>query len=385
MNRPPPPYRPTPAGPPAAPRLASLLQRGAIVAVLCVVVAAVLYAIERQPLGRSVVYSLCVGLPCWLIIDLARLLLARQLHRRNPHRMLHPEWPGWGRMAGCILVGVAVAFPLGHRLGDWLTGSRSLHPGAELRGVAPALLISLVAALVATWFFYSRGRLASAEAAAESARRLATEHQLRLLESQLEPHMLFNTLANLRALIGLDATRAQLMLDRLNAFLRATLSASRVERHPLAAEFERLADYLALMQVRMGERLQPRFELPATLARLPVPPLLLQPLVENAIKHGLEPALAGGQLLVSAHCEGQRLWLSVRDTGVGLQPSGAARDGGGFGLDLVRQRLQALYGDTASLELSPVDAAGGGTLARIGLPLPLHDNPHPHESDRADC
>src|SRR5690606_22156517 len=128
----------------------------------------------------------------------------------------------------------------------------------------------------------------------EEAQRQASEARLRLLESQLEPHMLFNTLANLRALIGSDPPRAVEMLDRLNAFLRATLAASRsaagAQRHTLRDEFARLDDYLALMAVRMGPRLRVVLSLPEPLADCPVPALLLQPLVENAIRHGLEPS-----------------------------------------------------------------------------------------------
>ena len=101
------------------------------------------------------------------------------------------------------------------------------------------LLMSMVPGAIATWIFYTRGRMAAIEAQAQQAQRQAAEAQLKLLESQLEPHMLFNTLANLRVLIALDPPRAQAMLDQLIAFLRATLSASRVGRHALGAEFSR--------------------------------------------------------------------------------------------------------------------------------------------------
>jgi LytS/YehU family sensor histidine kinase len=186
------------------------------------------------------------------------------------------------------------------------------------------------------------------------------------LQAQLEPHMLFNTLANLRVLIGIDAVRAQAMLDRLIAFLRATLSASRVGTQALSAEFERLGDYLALMQVRMGPRLQFAFDLPHDLRETPVPPLLLQPLVENCIAHGLEPKIEGGRIDVCAARDGAVLVLTVRDSGIGLQPA-AATQGTRFGTQQVRDRLGALYGARASFALGP--AADGGTEARITLPL----------------
>ncbi len=185
------------------------------------------------------------------------------------------------------------------------------------------MLISLIPGLAATYFFVSRGRLAAALMRAETAQRQAAENQLRLLESQLEPHMLFNTLANLRVLIGMDPPRAQAMLDQLIAFLRATLSASRSGSHPLREEFARLQDYLALMKVRMGERLQPVFELPAELAELAIPPLLLQPLVENAIKHaaGAEDRgrRAAGQRAARGHATDSR--SSRRRCGPGPVPA----------------------------------------------------------------
>ncbi|RZI58084.1 MAG: hypothetical protein EOP37_17480 [Rubrivivax sp.] len=194
--------------------------------------------------------------------------------------------------------------------------------------------------------------------------------------------MLFNTLANLRVLIGMDADRAQAMLDHLIAFLRATLSASRAERHPLKDEFARIADYLALMQVRMGSRLRFEFELPEALRELPVPPLLLQPLVENAIKHGLEPHVGGGTLRVRAAEAGGQLLLDVEDDGAGFDPEAARSPEGGFGTVQVRDRLAVACGPQARLELSRLDLsrpAAGGTRARIRMPLPtsIPASPHP--------
>jgi len=188
--------------------------------------------------------------------------------------------------------------------------------------------------------------------------------------------MFFNTLANLHVLIGLDPPRAQAMLDQLIAFLRATLSGSQAVAHPLRAEFARTRDYLALMQVRMEERLRVQFDLPPALADIPVPPLLLQPLVKNSIKHSLEPSVPGGRIEVGAARDGASLVLTVRDTGVGLgggERGCAGRSAGNdtnFGLRQVRERLATHYGDTASFSLNPADDADGGTLAIIRLPLP---------------
>ena len=199
------------------------------------------------------------------------------------------------------------------------------------------------------------------------ARRHASEARLRLLETQLEPHMLFNTLANLRALIDVDPARAQTMLDHLIAYLRATLGASRVGTHNLSAEFERLRDYLQLMAIRMGPRLQQRLELPPDLAGHKVPALLLQPIVENAIQHGLEPKVDGGQITVRASRQGPHLLLEVEDSGVGA--TGDLGHAPGFGLQQVRDRLLTTYGEHARLDWQAAPA--GGVAVRLTLPLDI--------------
>jgi len=360
---------PTPAI--VAQRRARFAVRGLRTLISCVVIAALLTGIGTGSFWINLVHSVCIGCCCWLAIDLGRIPLARWQHRNAPPGTTEAQsqWPGWPLMLIAVVVGTVVGFSVGNELARWITGIAS--PGfyrGSWRQAFALLLGSLVPGLVITYYFYSRETIAGKEAAIQTAQRQAAEHQLKLLESQLEPHMLFNTLANLRVLIGIDPPRAQQMLDQLIAFLRATLNASRASQHPLAAEFARLADYLALMKVRMGERLQTQFELPAELGAAPVPSLLLQPLVENCIKHGLEPNVAGGCIRVSAARQGDELVLQVRDTGAGLSD---ARDSDGtrFGLVQVRERLATLYGDRASLTLQNAGDADGGTLATIRLPF----------------
>ncbi len=347
--------------------------RGArVLAVGAIISALVSFAFSRTVLN-SFAYGMSITMMCWFFIDGGRLAVARWVHRNAPPDAdpASLRWPGWPWMLTVIVIGTFIGFSLGNGLANWITGRDS--PGilsSNLRQAMGLMLISLVPGLIATYLFYSRGRLARSEALAQTAQRQAAENQLKLLESQLEPHMLFNTLANLRVLIGIDPPRAQLMLDLMIAFLRATLSASRAATHPLAAEFARVADYIALMQIRMGDRLQPQLDLPADLAELPVPPLLLQPLVENAIKHGLEPHVNGGRLIVSAVREDGQLLLRVRDTGAGLSTAQSApSDGTRFGLQQVRERLTTLYGAAASLALTAADDAEGGTLATVRIPI----------------
>jgi two-component sensor histidine kinase len=356
----------------ARPTLAAFLRRGMLSGAMCVGIALLLAARPGSNLAESLVYSLLIGGLCWLSIDGGRLLVASRLVQRDAGGPAAREgWPGWGWMSALIVVGVGIGFTLGTLAAEAILGEPSASGG--LRGTLFVGLLSIIAAIVATGFFHARGRLAAVQMQAEAARRAAVETQLKLLQSQLEPHMLFNTLANLRALIATEPARAQAMLDRLISFLRATLSASRSgEMHALAAEFERLDDYLALMAVRMGARLAVRLDLPEELRALAVPPLLLQPLVENAIRHGLEPKVDGGRIDVSARRVGGRLRLAVRDSGVGLR-AGMARTDTPFGLQQVRERLAATFGGTARLTVEPAD--GGGTVATIEWPLPEHEEP----------
>ena len=344
--------------------------RGLRSAIFGVVIALLLTGGFGSRFWPNLVQSVCISVACWFMIDLGRIPLARWAHRNDPPGSPEAEgdWPGWPLMLVGVAIGSVIGFSLGGAVANLILG-RSF--GGYFRGdwqqMLALLVGSLVPGTVITYWFYSREVIAAKEAAVQAAQRQAAEHQLKLLESQLEPHMLFNTLANLRVLIGVDPKRAQAMLDQLIAFLRATLAGSRAAQHPLRAEFARLGDYLALMQIRMGERLQTRVDLPEALAELPVPPLLLQPLVENCIKHGLEPAVAGGRIDMRAARDGDMLVLTVRDTGAGL--STPSIEGTRFGLVQVRERLAALYGERASLTLSSAGDAEGGTLATIRLPV----------------
>jgi hypothetical protein len=326
----------------------------------------------------NLIYSFTVAFCIQALIETGRYGLSSRPFQRLPDRphgsapeRLVPQrrWPGWALMAPWVAMSAVVGYLAGHALGDLFTGTHNPPLGflRDAQSLLPALAPTLAIAIGCTYFFYARGRLAATEARAQAALRTSAESQLKLLVSQLEPHMLFNTLANLRVLIGQDPPRAQAMLDHLNGFLRATLDASRSNSHALAAEFARISDYLELMQVRMGPRLHGTLDLPADLRGLPVPPLLLQPLVENSIKHGLEPSVSGGQIEIAARRDGHALVLSVRDTGVGL--GAAATHGSRFGMQQVRERLAALYGDAASLELTTPGDGRGGALAVVRLPV----------------
>ena len=336
-------------------------RHGLITAVLCCLIALALTLSKKGAWDVQLVYSLSIGLISWLSIELGRHWL------RGPGNAPWPMgWRGIALIACCMPIG----FVLGSAIGDTYRGSAAGL--LQDNDVVPSLLITIAASGALSFFFYSRGKAAALQAHIAQAQREATEARLKLLESQLEPHMMFNTLANLRVLIATDPPRAQAMLDHLIAYLRATLGGARAALHPLTDEFARLSDYLEIMAVRMGPRLAFTLDLPDALRDAPVPPLLLQPLVENAIRHGLEPQVAGGHIAVRASTlpgpDGSLLVLEVVDTGVGLV---TAQDATGsasrFGLAQVRERLATLYAAQGTLEL--IAASGGGTSARVTFPL----------------
>jgi len=336
------------------------LRRALQVAVFNTVIAASITVFMQGGFWVNLVYSQCIGLIIWALVEAGQYWLITDLQRQ------------WRRLFWLAPLCAALGYGLGTALAQQFYPTHSLATWARYgHQSAGFLVISLLAGAASSYFFMSREQLAQTradvartQAQAEAAQRLAAQAQLALLQSQLEPHMLFNTLANLRALMALDPQRAQEMLDHLVAYLRATLNASRQTWHPLQTEFERLRDYLELIKVRMGPRLHYALDLPEALAGINVPPLLLQPLVENAIKHGLEPQRDGGQVWVSAQRNGAELTLEVRDNGAGL---GADRDADaptheGFGLAQVRERLKTVYGPEATIEL--VAGSAGGVRAR---------------------
>ncbi|MDP3083193.1 MAG: histidine kinase [Rubrivivax sp.] len=257
------------------------------------------------------------------------------------------------------IAGVVMGWPLGvwlvdDDLGRWIRwGEPGTLVGSAILALGASGLIFLV--------FNAKARQLQAE-------KRATEAQLRLLQGQIEPHFLFNTLANVQTLIDHDPAQARQMLEAFTDYLRASLGTLRGDQGTLADELALVHAYLTLIQARMGERLRYRIEPAPGSADIRLPPLLLQPLVENAIHHGLEPKIDGGSLVVSATVDGDTLVLRVADDGLGRQapPRLGARAGNGLALENLRQRLAAAYAGQASLVL---DDGYPGTVATIRLPL----------------
>jgi LytS/YehU family sensor histidine kinase len=196
------------------------------------------------------------------------------------------------------------------------------------------------------------------------------EARLGALRMQLNPHFLFNSLNAITVLVrDQNTAAASRMLELLSDVLRQVLRAEGSHQAPLSTELDFLERYLAIEQVRFSDRLRPRIEVDAAIRRAAVPRFILQPLVENALRHGVARRADAGLLEVTARRDGDTLVLTVRDDGPGL---GQAAPAAGVGLANTRARLAALYGDRASFELA--NAPGGGVLATIRLPY--HEAEH---------
>ncbi|MFZ4877206.1 sensor histidine kinase [Janthinobacterium sp. Mn2066] len=285
---------------------------------------------------------------------------------------------GWPRAAYHVALPTVGVFS-GYFIGILLLNPAALRhviftPGIILSFAIVSVLISVV--LLFLYWMRERELLAREHLAAEQRRTLeangrALEAQLRMLQAQIEPHFLYNTLANAVGLIQPAPERARLLLERLIDYLRVTLAASRDSNAPLQREIDAITAYLELMKLRMGERLRYRIALMDEVTSLPLPPMLLQPIVENAISHGLEPKIDGGEIVLTANIEPGYLHILISDTGVGFRASISGKLGGGVGLSNLRERMLALYGKDGKLNIT-TNAAGG---VSVSLFIPLY--PHP--------
>lgn len=264
----------------------------------------------------------------------------------------------------CVFAGQWLAFTML----DWHDAKRYM---LSAQGAIGLLLLSVFISAILASIFHIRERRARAEAAfqAERARVESVERQFhiarfKLLEAQVQPHFLYNTLANVISLVDSDPATAKRMVERLIDYLRGTAIAAGTTHATLGSQLELLRAYLDLIVLRLGSRLRYRIEIPPELEALPLPPMLIQPLVENAIKHGLEPKVGGGEVVIRATRAGADITLVVADDGLGV--GAAVRDGStGIGLANLRQRLAALYGSSARLTMEDAEP---GTRVIVTLP-----------------
>ncbi len=234
----------------------------------------------------------------------------------------------------------------------------------------PMTMLFILASIIVK-VTYKRQIQAEAQAAqavetaeAESLKRQVVEARMAAMQAQVEPHFLFNTLASIDHLIETDPARASRMQKNLIALLRASMPTLREADTNLGRELAVIRPYLEILKVRMEERLRTEIRVSDGLLSAAFPPMMLQSLVENAIKHGLEPKAEGGTLTVAAEIVHGKLAVSVADSGLGFGK--AATAGTGVGLANIRERLQLLYGNRAQLAVA--ENPGGGTTVTITVP-----------------
>lgn len=259
-----------------------------------------------------------------------------------------------------------ITMPAGAAAGAFIGALIAGIPLSELLRGRPAffiqmLFIGILFGTMITYFFFSRERISQTEVQLqeEKINRLTLEKKtlethLRLLQAQIEPHFLFNTLSNILSLLETDPVRGKTMLEDLSRYLRSSLSRTREGMTTLGQELDLVRAYLDIWKVRMGERLRYTIHVPERLRETPFPPMLVQPLVENAVKHGLENKMEGGEILITAEHKAGGCRLVVADTGSGLSGDTIS----GIGLANVRERLDALYSGKARFLLEENHPSG---------------------------
>ena len=266
-----------------------------------------------------------------------------------------------------ILIGAALDRYYGNDLQQtfYLRFQAALVAGLSA-GLLYAAVVGVIVYLRTQNVAVANRRLASEKQQSEVSRQLV-ETRLRLLQAQIEPHFLFNTLASAQQLAQKGAPDAAKLIGHLVRFLRTSIPSMRDDTAPLKHEFEHVAAYLAIMQTRMGDRLSFSVSAAPDVESHALPPALVMTLAENAIKHGIEPAANGGRIDVKALLAHGSLLITVTDTGVGLTTVANTEHGSGMGLSNIAQRLQVIYGDAAQVRLE--QNARGGCVATLTLPV----------------
>ncbi|MBN1381833.1 MAG: histidine kinase [Deltaproteobacteria bacterium] len=299
------------------------------------------------------------------IIGLSIFLIATSLHAMlKPRQVLHSAF--------IFLFALCVGVLLGIQTGPWILRSLPATGMIWPNHYPQFITICLIAGSVGTYFFYSLTRIRAGQEMIEEERIIriakekeALEAKLKLLQAQIEPHFLFNTLSNILSLIDTQPAKGKAMLLDLTKYLRTSLSRTFPEKNSLGQEIEMIKAYLNIQKIRMDERLHFKIDVPETFRQQSFPPMLLQPLVENAVKHGLEPTVEGGEIRISASEENGFIRIEVADTGPGFSDFNPS----GVGIANVRERLAMLYGDDGRLIIEENIPHG----VRVFIEVPLHD------------
>ena len=309
--------------------------------VFCTLIALVIRVLDLGgPLALNLIMSYSIGLPICLIIKL--LLYSFKPTSRGAT---------WGVIALGIILGTFFGGQIGAFFVKVILSSSFSSYG---RDFLQAVILGITFGVIITFFFWSREKISAAKAQMQEERikRLSSEKEalkanLRLLQAQVEPHFLFNTLSNIRSLMDTEPATAKTMLMDFIKYLRTSLNRTRDDMTTLGQEMEIVEAYLNIYRIRMGNRLNYTIDISKNLKTRTFPPMLLQPLVENAIKHGLEAKVDGGEVTIRAREENGSLRLEVQDNGTGFsgEPKSAV------GLSNIRDRLHLLYGEKARLVL----------------------------------
>lgn len=269
-----------------------------------------------------------------------------------------------------LLSAIVLGTVTGLVIGVFLSGQDTINTFSIVSYLFKSIVLGLFFGLIISNFFISRHKLsyAASKIQEERLKRMTTEKQaaetqLKLLQAQIEPHFLFNTLSTIISLLETDVAKGKTMLLDLTHYLRAALDKSRSSRSTLGQEIKLIQAYVQIHAIRMGERLTVDIHLPENLKTIPFPPMLIQPLVENALKHGLDPLIDGGSLTISACKIDDLVQIRISDTGKGLSKT----SGKGVGLANIQQRLESIYGDNGRLVLQ--ENEGPGLTAILEVPV----------------
>lgn len=296
-------------------------------------------------------------------------LFAFGLFERWPRRL-----PRWLARSAVQLVAIVISIPLSVVVAFALTtgGDPQFDTNEERSHSAGLLIVTgllfapwvAVAAILKQRDAYAREQAFAFELERARYERSATEAQLRLLQAQVEPHFLFNTLANIQALVDTGSPQASKVLASLIAYLRAAVPRIHEPATSLGQELDLVRAYLELMQMRMPDRLEVGLHIEPAARNIRCPPMTVLTLVENAVRHGIDPSEVGGRIDIDVWLREDRCIVRVSDTGVGLK---VASTGLGTGLSTLRERLQIAYGDAATFQLTEV--APHGVCVELQLPV----------------
>ena len=248
-----------------------------------------------------------------------------------------------------LAIGVASGTLIGLQIGSFILRQFFfITLKQQEKSLFQIIILAITFGSLITYFFYSQARLRVSQELTQQERikRLSSEKEaleanLRLLQAQIEPHFLFNTLSNVLSLIDTDPASGKSMLVDLIHYLRTSLSRTFPDSITLDQEIDMIKAYLNIQKIRMGERLRFKIELPDAVRKHPFPPMLLQPLVENALNHGLEPKMEGGEIMIKAMEKDDLIRVEVMDTGLGF----SSFEKTGVGIGNVRERIKLLYGE----------------------------------------